>query len=108
MLSPAVFETAAVDRAWLPQHLSGERGKKFNQRLFYIGIGSMKIKVTIVPRNSSQDVEVKKGSTISDLLRTMKLRPDAFIVLKKNIPVPEDDVLNDDQELCLLQVASGG
>ena len=68
----------------------------------------MKIKVTIVPRNSSQEVVVKEGTTVSDVLRTLKLRPDAFIVLKKNTPVPEDDVLVDDQELCLVQVASGG
>jgi sulfur carrier protein ThiS len=68
----------------------------------------MKITVKMVPRNSFQEVEVKKGATVSDLLRTMKLRPDAFIVLKKNTPVPEDDILMDAQELCLLQVASGG
>jgi sulfur carrier protein ThiS len=97
-----------VDRAWLPQHRLEERGKKFNQRLFYIGIGSMKIKVTIVPQNSSKDVEIKKGSTVTDLLRSMKLRPDAFIVIKNDIPVPEDEVLIDNQELRLLQVASGG
>jgi sulfur carrier protein ThiS len=68
----------------------------------------MKIKVKIVPKNSSQEVEVKKGSTVNDLLQTMKLRPDAFIILKKNTPIPEDDVLSDNQELCLVQVASGG
>jgi sulfur carrier protein ThiS len=68
----------------------------------------MKIKVKILPRNSSQEIEVKKGTTISDVLRTLKLRPDAFIVLQKNTPVPEDGVLIDDQELCLVQVASGG
>jgi sulfur carrier protein ThiS len=84
------------------------KGKKFNLRLFYIGIGSMKIKVTIVPRNSSQEVVVKEGTPVSDVLRALQLRPDAFIVLKKNTPVPEDEVLVDDQDLCLVQVASGG
>ncbi|DAC71809.1 MAG TPA: hypothetical protein DSN98_08475 [Thermoplasmata archaeon] len=68
----------------------------------------MKIKVKIVPRNVSQEVDVAVGATVLDLLRTIHLRPDAFIVLKNNIPIPVDDVLGDEQELCLLQVASGG
>jgi sulfur carrier protein ThiS len=68
----------------------------------------MKIKVKIVPRNTLQEVEVKKGTSISDLLRSLQLRPDGFIVLKKNIPTPIDDVITDNEELCLLQVASGG
>jgi len=68
----------------------------------------MKIKVKIVPRNLLQEVDVKKGTTVSDLLRMMQLRPDAFIVLKNNAPIPVDEIVDDNQELCLLQVASGG
>ena len=68
----------------------------------------MKIKVKIVPRNVSQEVTMKKGSTVTDLLRSIHLRPDAFIVLRNYSPIPSDDILTDDQELCLLQVASGG
>jgi sulfur carrier protein ThiS len=108
VLSPAVFETAAVDRAWLPQHILEETGKKFNLRLFYIRIGLMKIKVKIVPRNVQQEVDVKKGSTVAELLRLMQLRPDAFIILKNNSPIPIDEIVDGNQELCLLQVASGG
>ena len=68
----------------------------------------MKIKVKIVPRNVKQEVEVKDGSTAADLLRIMKLRPDGFIVLRNNTPIPIDEVVNEGQELTLLQVASGG
>ena len=107
MLSPTVFETVAVNRARRPQH-QGEVGKKFNLRPFYIGIGSMKIKVQFIPRNTWQDVEICHGATVSDLLRSIQLRPDAFIVLRKNTPIPIDEILDHDEELCLLQVASGG
>ena len=68
----------------------------------------MKIKVKLIPQNSSQEVTLKKGSTVTDLLRTIHRRPDGVIVLKNKIPLPVDDVLNDDQELSIVQVASGG
>ena len=68
----------------------------------------MKIKVQFIPRNTWQDVEIRQGSTVSEILRSIQLRPDAFIVLRKNTPIPIDEALNHDEELCLLQVASGG
>jgi sulfur carrier protein ThiS len=68
----------------------------------------MKIKVQFIPRNTWQDVEIQKGATVSELLRSIQLRPDAFIVLRKTTPIPIDEVLNHDEDLCLLQVASGG
>jgi sulfur carrier protein ThiS len=68
----------------------------------------MKIKVQFIPRNTWQDVEIQKGATVSELLRSIQLRPDAFIVLRKTTPIPIDEVLNHDEDLCLLQGASGG
>ena len=68
----------------------------------------MKIKVQFIPRNTWQDVEIRQGATVSDLLRSITLRPDAFIVLRKTTPIPIDEVLEHDEELSLLQVASGG
>jgi sulfur carrier protein ThiS len=68
----------------------------------------MKIKVQFIPRNTSQDIEIRQGATVSDLLRSIKLRPDAFIVLRKTTPIPIDEILDHDEELCVLQVASGG
>jgi sulfur carrier protein ThiS len=108
VLSPAVFETAAVDRAWLPQHYYPEVGQKVNLRLFYIDIGPMKIRVKLIPQNTSQIIDIKKGSTVIDLLRTIHRRPDSVIVLKNKTPLPVDDVILDDQELSIVQVASGG
>jgi sulfur carrier protein ThiS len=68
----------------------------------------MKIRVKLIPQNISQEIEIKKGSTIIDLLRTIHRRPDSVIVLKNKTPVPVDDVIPDDQELLIIQVASGG
>ena len=108
MLSPAVFETAAVDRAWLPQHRYQEEGQKVNLRLFYIDIGPMKIRVKLIPQNTYQEIDIKKGSTVLDLLRIIQRKPDSVIVLKNKTPLPVDDIIPDNQELSIIQVASGG
>jgi sulfur carrier protein ThiS len=68
----------------------------------------MKIRVKLIPQNISQEIEIRKGSTIIDLLRIIHRRPDSVIVLKNKIPLPVDDVIPDDQELSIIQVASGG
>jgi sulfur carrier protein ThiS len=68
----------------------------------------MKIKVKILPRNVLQEVEVANGTTVSELLQKMHLGAGAFVVLKNNVPIPVDYILNDDQELSILQVTSGG
>jgi len=68
----------------------------------------MKIKIKILPRNVMQEVDVAHGSTVSDLLQKINLKPGAFVVLKNKSPIPVDYILLDDQELCILQVISGG
>ena len=97
-----------MDRAWLPQHCYQDVGQKVNLSLFYIDIGPMKIRVKLIPQNTIQEVDIKKGSTVIDLLRTIHRRPDSVIVLKNKTPLPVDDVIPDDQELSIIQVASGG
>jgi sulfur carrier protein ThiS len=68
----------------------------------------MKVKIRFVPQNTTQEVNVERGSTVTDLLRILHRRPDSVIVLKNKTPVPIDDIVPDDQELSILQVASGG
>ena len=68
----------------------------------------MKIRVKLIPQNTFQIIDIKKGSTVIDLLRTIQRRPDSVIVLKNKTPLPVDDVIPDDQELSIIQVASGG
>jgi sulfur carrier protein ThiS len=73
-----------------------------------MSIGSMKIRVKLIPQNTSQEIDIKKGSTVTDLIQTIHRRPDSVIVLKNKTPLPVDDTLLDDQELLIIQVASGG
>jgi len=66
------------------------------------------IRVKIVRSNEIKKANIKKGSTIEDLLKKINLKPDTIIVMNKNHPIPIDDILNENQELTILQVSSGG
>ena len=68
----------------------------------------MEIKAKISKTKETRKINVEAGSTVEYLLKKMKLKPDTLIVLSGNKPIPIDDVLNDDQELTIIQVASGG
>jgi sulfur carrier protein ThiS len=68
----------------------------------------MKIKIKILPRNVLQEIEVTNGITVSELLQKIQLGPGPFVVLKNNVIIPGDYVLNDDVDLSILQVISGG
>jgi sulfur carrier protein ThiS len=73
-----------------------------------MGFDSMKIKITMIPSNIKKDIDMNTGSTVSDLLEKLNLKPDTVIVLHNSTPVPVDDVINDIKELKIVQVASGG
>lgn len=68
----------------------------------------MKVKITRIPKDTSMIVEIKKGETVEMLLKKLHLRSDAVIVMRGSTPIPVDDALEDDQNLRILQVASGG
>ena len=68
----------------------------------------MKITVNILPDNTATEVVASSNSTILELLKKMKLRPDAIIVLREKIPIPIDEVVGKTKELQIVKVASGG
>lgn len=82
--------------------------KIFNLRRFYINNNSMKIKIKILQRNVLQEIEVTNGITVSELLQKIQLGSGPFVVLKNNVIIPSDYVLNNDTDLSILQVISGG
>lgn len=70
---------------------------------------TMKVKVRLLPtRKETKNVEVEKGSTVSDVIKSLGLYPDAWIPVKGDTPIPLDDVLEDGDELKLIAVVSGG
>ena len=53
-------------------------------------------------------INLEKGSTVEHLLKKIKIKPDTIIVMSNNKPIPIDDILKNNQELTIIQVASGG
>ena len=73
-----------------------------------MSIGLMKVKITRVPQETITVVDFEKGETVQNLLKRLHLHSNAVIVIRGSHPIPEDDTLQDEQELRILQVASGG
>jgi sulfur carrier protein ThiS len=68
----------------------------------------LKIHVKILPKNITEEIDIKTGSKIYDLLKKLNLKPDNIIILRDNTPVPVDDILTNEQDLTIIKVASGG
>ncbi len=76
---------------------------------FFIWVSiQLKIKVRIPKTNAIKEIQLTKGSNVGDLLKNLNVRPDTVIVMSKNMPIPVDDTLNENQEVTIIQVASGG
>lgn len=65
--------------------------------------------VSIQIRNENKKkIELKANSTALELLKKINLTPDEVIVIRKNSPIPVDEILNDKDEIKIIKVASGG
>lgn len=66
------------------------------------------MKINVQHEGKSEEICLDEGSTAEVLLACMGLLPDAYIILKGNIPVPIDCILIDGDSIKLIKVASGG
>jgi sulfur carrier protein ThiS len=73
-----------------------------------MSIGPMKVQITRIPQDTIATVDIEKGETVQKLLKRLHLRSEAVIVMRGSVPIPIDDTLDDETELRILQVASGG
>ncbi len=70
---------------------------------------TMKVKVRLLTaRKETKTVEMKKGSTVSDVIKSLGLYPDAWIPVRGDTPIPLDGILEEGDELKLIAVVSGG
>lgn len=68
----------------------------------------MKIQVTIFDDKSTEVLELPENSTAYEVIKRLKLQPDILIVTRNDQPIPIDEGLNDQDELKLIRVISGG
>ena len=68
----------------------------------------LKITAKILRTDNTKEIDLKKDSTVTDLLEKLNLKPDTLIVMRNNSPIPIDDIINDGDKLEIIQVSSGG
>jgi thiamine biosynthesis protein ThiS len=68
----------------------------------------VKISAKILRTNNTKEIDLKKDSTVNDLLEKLNLKPDTLIVMRNNTPIPIDDIINDGDKFEIIQVSSGG
>jgi len=68
----------------------------------------VKIKVKISRKNKEKEIQMKKGTTVLDLLNKLNIKPDTVVVISNKTPIPIDNDLKDKQEITIIQVFSGG
>jgi len=68
----------------------------------------MKVQVNLLQSKEAKKINLGKDSIVFDLLKKLDIKPDTAIVMKKNIPISEDEKIKDNDILTILQVSSGG
>ena len=68
----------------------------------------IKIDVFIDRENKNMSTELDYNSSVSDMLKKLKINPVTVIVSRKNELILEDEKLNDQDEIKILSVISGG
>ncbi|HLD15909.1 MAG TPA: MoaD/ThiS family protein [Candidatus Nanoarchaeia archaeon] len=68
----------------------------------------MKISVFLERENKKQRMEIKKGDTISSLMKKLKINPVSYISTVNDEVVTEEHVLKDRDKVEILSVVSGG
>ena len=66
------------------------------------------ISVFIDRENKNATLEIDNNSLVKDLLKKLNINPVTVIVSRKNELILEDEKLNDDDEIKILSVISGG
>jgi len=68
----------------------------------------MKISVELIPSREKKIIELPQGSNGLNLVKAMGLAPDVHIIIRSNIPIPIDKVLQDGDKIRIISIVSGG
>ena len=68
----------------------------------------MKLKVFYDRENKDETVEFDKAITVKDLLKKMNINPVTVIVSKNSSIITEDEKLDDNDDIKIISVISGG
>lgn len=73
------------------------------------GLGAMmKVTVELFPTRREEEVELGTSPTGLDLLRALRLAPDAHILVRRDVPIAADEPLIDGERIRVVGIVSGG
>lgn len=65
--------------------------------------------ITVNNERTQQVEQIQfSGSTVEELLRRLQLNPEAVLVVRDGVVIPETELLQDNDALEILSVVSGG
>jgi len=68
----------------------------------------MRVTAEIHPARREEEVDLSPRSTGLDLLRALRLAPDAHVLVRQNVPIPADEPLAEGERIRVVAVVSGG
>jgi sulfur carrier protein ThiS len=68
----------------------------------------MRVTAEILPGRREESVELGSAARGLDLLRALRLMPDAHILIRGEAPIPADASLQDGERIRVIGVVSGG
>jgi len=68
----------------------------------------MHVVAEILPMRREEALDLDANSTGLDLLRALRLAPDAHILVRGDAPIPADELLADGDRIRVVGVVSGG
>lgn len=69
----------------------------------------MRVRVNLLPTGRETKVlDLDERATVEDAIRAIGLLPDGWITVRRDEPLPLDETLEDDDEIDLISVVSGG
>ena len=71
-------------------------------------MGKIKVKIFVDRGNSNKSMEFENNALVMDLLKKLDINPVTVIVSRNNELILEDEKLNDNDEIKILSVISGG
>jgi thiamine biosynthesis protein ThiS len=66
------------------------------------------VNVFVDKENKNVKIDLNKDSSVADLLQSLKINPVTVIVSRNNELILEDEKLNNNDEIKILSVISGG
>ena len=79
-----------------------------NKRIFLSAMEKIRVSVFVDRENKNARLELDSSSSVSDMLKKLRINPVTVIVSRNSELVLEDEKLNDNDEIKILSVISGG